>query len=176
MIKVFHLLYTMKGFFGVTLNTILAELVFMNIFMAVSAGFKWNPCKLLYFLTIQFFNLMTFQAFNLLVFAKKLIFCFAVIKFCNWFECRKIMTGNTVCGKGFLMVVFMTRQALSSQTQISFLLFLRILISNEFGFVTIFAFFLCMRSFQFISGQTMVKLFKNDSDHFKIPAMMVAMT
>ena len=86
MIKIIICFDDHKRDLGVTLFTLLAELILMNVYMTIRAVLEMNTCKFLEFSPILCCYGMTFNTFNRLVLPYQWVLCGSMVEFCYRLE------------------------------------------------------------------------------------------
>jgi len=173
MIKSGDPFYCVERFVGMTLNTVLAELILVGIGMAVVAVLEPDPGKFLELQIVSCCDRMAFHAGNRLMHSCERISRVGMTEFDCRLECITRMAVGTGFGDRFLMIISMTGNAVGIQSKVCKLFVFNLSLGNTVFLVTISASLFCVGTCQFETGQIMIELILVETDNLEIDAMVI---
>jgi hypothetical protein len=174
MIKAAVRFQDVKRDLGVALFALLSELILVNILMAVRTISEKDTGKYLEFCPVFGRSCMTFFTRYFLVFSGQWKTGGRVFEFWGRFESVKTMAIRTGCREGFLMIIGVTGETFSCQSEVGKFLGLYSVVNDEFRLVAIFAGFLWMGSGQGETREAMIEFFLIKTKDLKGNSVMVA--
>jgi hypothetical protein len=167
--------YPVKRYFGMALPAVLSEPVFVYVPVAVRATFMGNPPEIPGFFSIPGDGPVAFCAIKGLVFPQKPETGIVVVESGGRPEGFVPVAGDTIHPQGSLVEVVVAIRAFLPQPQVSACPFPEFLIPDEFLFMTLAAIDSSMSALKRIPSQAVIELVPVETDHLKIPAVMIVM-
>ena len=119
MIKAFHSLHLVKGYFRMALGAILPEFICMNILVTAGTFSKRETFKFLNLFPVINGFFMAKNTINRGMFSPQRESCRLMIKIWGLLKCFKIVTGGTIRRECSLVIICMTGETFLVKSQVS---------------------------------------------------------